>query len=130
MRTAEKSGADIVRCNYNEVKGDKSIPMNHKTIGIQESYLEQCLLGKNHMNSMWLLLIKRRIFTDCGLSFETDINGCEDFLMTVKLFYYTNNITDIPDCLYDYNFTKKQKLLFFLAEKNTILLLKFICKFI
>jgi len=210
MRTAEKNNADIVRCNYREVKGDKIIPMNHEPIGIQESYLEQCLLGKNHMNSIRLLLIRRHIFTDFGLSFETDVNGCEDFLMTVKLFYHTNNITDIPDCLYDYNlenaasithnhrgfrsnaiaaankiklflkekglfetyhqplrqlmftskmhflinkeirdidkyvktfpesnncyrqynFTKKQRLLFFLAEKKAILLLKFICNFI
>lgn len=210
IRTAEKNDADIVRCNYSEVKGNKIIPMNHEPIGIQESHLEQCLLGKNHMNSMWLLLIRRHVFTDYGLSFDTDVNGCEDLLMTVKLFYYTNNITDITDCLYyynsenarsithnhrdfrsdaitaankiilflkekglfetyhkplrqlmftskmhflinkeirdidkyiktfpesnscyrQYNFPKKQKLLFSLAEKNAILLLKFICKII
>ncbi len=56
------------------------------------------------------MFINRALFTTHQLRFPENINGCEDFLMTVKLLYYTNNLTDIPQPLYYYRLDNTQSI--------------------
>ena len=58
--------------------------------------------GKNKMNAMWLLLIRRQLFATHHLAFVNDINGPEDIMMTIKLFCSTSNVAETPKPLYHY----------------------------
>lgn len=102
VNNAEKFNADIVRCNYFKYYNSSCVPINRPPSKENENKLELCLLNDYGMESLWLLFIRRSLFIKHQLCFPKDINGCEDFLMTVKLFYYTKRIIDIPDVLYYY----------------------------
>lgn len=100
--TAENGAADIVRCNYYKLKNGKAESITRKLSNTKEQKIVSCLSTENQMNSLWLLFIRRSLFTDNNLSFPNNINACEDYLMTIKLFYYANKIVDIPEPLYYY----------------------------
>ncbi len=101
LLTAEKEQADIARCNYYKYKDGKNKAIIRKDYKYKDK-IQDCLSNDVGMTSLWLLLIRRSLFTRNGLSFPSNINGCEDFLMTIKLFYYANKIADTPNVLYYY----------------------------
>ena len=98
--TVEKS--DIVRCNYFEYYNGVSTPVLRNTEPDEDGLIGQCMRGKNKMNAMWLLLIRRQLFATHHLAFVNDINGPEDIMMTIKLFCSTNNVAETPKPLYHY----------------------------
>ena len=102
VNTAERENADIVRCDYSRLYGGKSYPVIRKPINRDESLLAHCLSNDYGMESLCFLFIRRTLFTSHQLRFPEDINGCEDFLMTVKLFFYTNRVIDTHQQLYYY----------------------------
>ena len=51
---------------------------------------------------MWKLFIRRALFTENNLIFEPGINACEDYIMSVKLFWFSQTTVDIDDVLYYY----------------------------
>lgn len=102
ITTALKENADIVRCNYFNYENETCNPVIRESNNNREDMVAKCLSSENSMNSLWLLFIRRSIFTDNGLIFPNNINGCEDHLMTIKLFYYASKIVDIPEPLYYY----------------------------
>lgn len=99
---AQEKKADIVRCNFNNYIDNKSIPNIRKPLEKDTDYLRDCLANETGMNALWLLLIRRALIIDHDLSFSKGINGCEDFLMTIKLLYFANVIVDTPLALYYY----------------------------
>lgn len=99
---AQEKKADIVRCNFNNYIDNKSILNTRKPLKKGTDYLRDCLANETGMNALWLLLIRRALIIDQKLSFPKGINGCEDLLMTIKLFYYANVIIDTPRALYYY----------------------------
>ena len=101
VNTAVKENADIVRCNYYNLKEGKSNPVIRK-FDKTEDFVANSISYDYDMKSLWVLFVRRTLFTENRLSFPNHINGCEDFLMTVKLFYYANIIVDIPNLLYHY----------------------------
>ena len=102
VTTATKENADIVRCNYFEYKNGTSIPVIRSTEPDEDGLIGQCMRGKNKMNAMWLLLIRRQLFATHHLAFVNDINGPEDIMMTIKLFCSTNNVAETEKPLYHY----------------------------
>ena len=104
VTTAIENDADIVRCNYFEYANGVSTPVLRSTDRDEDGLLSECLRGKNKMNAMWLLLIRRQLFTHHHLSFTNGIDSLEDFAMTIKLFYYTNNVIETARPLYHYRF--------------------------
>jgi glycosyltransferase involved in cell wall biosynthesis len=101
---AHDNKADIVRCNFNSYIDNEPIPITRKPIEKDKNgdYLRDCLANETGMNALWLLLIRRALIIDHDLSFSKGINGCEDFLMTIKLLYFANVIVDTPLALYYY----------------------------
>jgi glycosyltransferase involved in cell wall biosynthesis len=102
VTTATIEKADIVRCNYFEYVNGISTPVLRNTEPDKDGLIGQCMRGKNKMNAMWLLLIRRQLFATHHLAFVNDINGPEDIMMTIKLFCSTNNVAETPKPLYHY----------------------------
>lgn len=102
VTTALKENADIVRCNYFKYKNGTCNPVIRESCNDGEDMVTNCLSTESSMKSLWLLFIRRSIFTDNHLKFPNNINGCEDYLMTIKLFYFASKIVDIPEPLYYY----------------------------
>ena len=149
---ATKENADIIRSEYFKFYNGKSYPI-HRKINNTKDLIAHCLCNDYGMESLWLLFIKRELFTRNLLQFSKGINGCEDILMTVKLFYYTNALVDIYKPFYHYRLDNTnsithqhqsfrmhsieaiKEIISFLKEKNiykkyqnTILNLMFTCK--
>ncbi len=121
VATAIENDADIVRCNYFEYVGGTSTPVIRSTEMDEDGYLGQCLRGKNGMNAMWLLLIRRQLFAEHNLSFVNGINGPEDIMLTVKLYYYTNKIAETAKPLYHYRLDNNQSITRQAAFRNVFL---------
>ena len=102
VTTALKEKADIVRCNYFNYVNETCNPIIREPCNNGEDMIANCLSAESSMNSLWILFIRRSIITDNDLKFPNNINSCEDYLMTIKLFYYASKIVDIPDLLYYY----------------------------
>jgi len=94
--------ACIIRSNYYECKNNcvtlktNIIPINH------DSYVEYAIKSVSSIDSLWKLFIKREIFVKNSLLFPSTINVCEDYIMTIKLFFYSKKIIDIESSFYYY----------------------------
>lgn len=103
ISTALKYKSDIVRYNYYEVyNGKRSSVISNEPFINKEQLLKNAISSQSGIDSMWKLFIKRELFTSNGLQFTIGINGCEDYIMSIKLFYYAHKITDISNALYYY----------------------------
>lgn len=102
VNVVERENADIVRCDYSKFYDGQFLPVIREPRTSDEDLLMHCLSNDYGMESLCFLFIRRTLFTEHHLYFPEDINGCEDFLMTVKLFYYTNKVVDTHQPLYYY----------------------------
>ena len=66
----------------------------------------------------WNKLIKRNLFTKHNLSYLEGHNFQEDYLMTIKLFYYTSNITYIPKAYVHYCQINPNSYLHFISKAS------------
>ena len=96
------SKADIVRSNYYICTNNSKELIENDLSHNLNSYLENAIISVNSMNSLWKLFIRRQIFIHNSLKFNSQINVCEDYLMTIKLFYYSKKIVDVQSSFYYY----------------------------
>ena len=99
---AQSQHPDIIRCSYFEYKMGENIAIPNLQFDNKEELFRRCLSDKNRMNTMWLMLIRRNLLHESEISFAKGINGCEDFLMTIKLLYYADTVINLPLPLYHY----------------------------
>lgn len=115
--------AEIIRCNYYENYGGGKYKIAiHECIFDKRQLLEKAISSLSGVDAMWKLFVKSRLYVQNSLTFENGINACEDYIMSIKLFYYSNSTVDIPDVLYYYtvvgnsnSYTKNYAL--FLADR-------------
>jgi len=110
VNVAKQQKADIVRCDYfqlshGEVSIIKQCPFRNK-----EELLMQYIGAWDSTQAMWQLLVHKDVFAKHALSFQADINACEDYLMTIKLLYFANSIVDIKEPLYYYRIDNVQSI--------------------
>ena len=94
--------ADICICDFYNIykegfKYHESISWTGDKIATMQRYL--C----NSVPVVWILLVKKRLYTDHKIEF---IHGCiysEDFNLTVKLMDKAQTIVNIPEALYYHN---------------------------
>ena len=110
VSNAINEDADIVRCNYYKYWNGSSTPIKRIHNKNHTDYVNQCLSNVSEMQSLWVLFIRKELFTKYGLRFAENINGCEDFLITIKLFFYANKIIDIGNILYYYRIDNKHSI--------------------
>lgn len=96
------SNADIVRSNYYLCTTNNKVLKENVLSSNLQSYLENAIISVDSMNSLWKLFIRRHLFLHNSLRFDTQINVCEDYLMTIKLFFYSKKIVDVHSSFYYY----------------------------
>lgn len=101
MVAATKGGTiDIVGCDF--VKDF----LSGKTTYHHENYAETCrdnlyrCLNYDIATVLWKLLIRRKLFDNFSITPHVDI--VEDYIMSVKLYYYAKSFTSIPKAFYHY----------------------------
>lgn len=102
VKYAVQDNADIVRCNYFKYFNGVSNAINRMPNEYNEDQLGYCLSNISGMHALWLLFIKRKFLVDYQLQFAENINCLEDYLMSVKLYYYAQRIHDTNIPLYHY----------------------------
>lgn len=102
VQIVKEKKADIVRCNYNKYINGTVNAIIRTPMKEDDDYIKNCLDNDNGLSSLCLLLVRKDLFSNNNLTFIEDINGCEDFLMSVKLFYYAKRIIDTPEPFYYY----------------------------
>lgn len=101
MVAATKGGTiDIVGCDYMKDF------LSGKTTYHHENYAETCrdnllrCLNYDIATVLWKLLIRRRLFDNFSITPHVDI--VEDYIMSVKLYYYAQSFAAIPKAFYHY----------------------------
>lgn len=100
--TAVSTQADIVLCSFYEYHGFgktflvESISTESDKIEILRNYMLS-------FTALWNMLVSRDLYTDYHLRIPKEINNCEDFWLTVRLFYYAKQISSLHIPLYYYN---------------------------
>jgi glycosyltransferase involved in cell wall biosynthesis len=110
--------ADIVVCEYNVVT--KLYKSKHLAQFVSNNKLENIkslLIGKI-CNSNWNKLTKRQLYTANKIKFLQDINMGEDFLVSLKLFYYSKKISIINRPLYNYYIGNEESLTISYSKKS------------
>lgn len=101
MVAATKSGVvDIVGCDYMKDFLSGNTTYHH------ENYAESCrdnmyrCLNYDIATVLWKLLIRRRLFDNFTITPHVDI--VEDYIISVKLYYYAKSFVAIPKAFYHY----------------------------
>lgn len=101
MVAATKEGTiDIVGCDFMKDY------MSGKTTYHHENYAETCrenmyrCLNYDIGTVLWKLLIRRSLFNNLQITPHVDI--VEDYIMSVKLYYYAKSFVAIPHAFYHY----------------------------
>lgn len=101
MILATKAGAiDIVGCDYMKDF------LSGKTSYHHEKYADNCrdnmlrCLNYDIATVLWKLLIRRSLFDNFTITPHVDI--VEDYIMSVKLYYYAKSFVAIPKAFYHY----------------------------
>lgn len=103
VQIVHETNADIVRCNYKKSIGIGQYEVEkNPLVTNKHQLLEQSISSLSGVDAMWKLFIRRALFTENNLIFEPGINACEDYIMSVKLFWFSQTTVDIDDVLYYY----------------------------
>ena len=124
VNIACRKKADIVRCSYFECKDGQEKIIHHQPFSSKDDLLRQHVSAWNSIEALWQLFIRRSIIEEHHLTFAKGINGPEDYLMSFKLFYYSNIIIENPIPVYYYRKDNSQSL----TSTNKTAFLDSMCK--
>lgn len=98
--------ADIVYCNI------KMIFSNYDNIyNAAEFSLERKVLIGNYITSIWTclvnMIVKRELYENNNLKSPVHLCYCEDFWLSIRLFYFAKTISYINKAFYNYNRTNE-----------------------
>lgn len=100
--TAVSTQADIVLCSFYEYHGlgktflIEAISTESDKIEILRNYILS-------FTALWNMLVHRTLYDTYKLRIPKHITNCEDFWLTVRLFYYAKQISSLHIPLYYYN---------------------------
>ena len=100
--TAVSTQADIVLCSFYEYHGlgktflIEAISTESDKIEILRNYILS-------FTALWNILVHRTLYDTYKLRIPKHITNCEDFWLTVRLFYYAKQISSLHIPLYYYN---------------------------
>lgn len=108
MNAMNESGADVVQCGINDIRGGVSAPraveLNETvTVTDREEYARVYFLGKRHTYEVCNKLIRKEFLKKNCLKFDdTREIFSEDLLLNIRMLSYINKITFINKPLYNY----------------------------
>lgn len=98
---AELENADIVGCDYYLTYKDKEIYSNEKYPSNHLDALKY-IISNNSITTLWKLFIKKSVYTNNQIFFDLKINVAEDYIVSVKLYYYSKRIVHLRKAFYHY----------------------------
>lgn len=114
---ASSTNSDIVYCDLMMVYSNESCIYQ-----LPDWTADRISSFKRYLSSSWTCLVttlvKRDLYHRYSLSSPTHIAFCEDFWLTVRLFYYADRITKINLPLYFYNRENESSILHLLNDKS------------
>lgn len=102
--------ADVCICNFQIAFKDRleyyeCTPLYDDKVKTINSYINTC------WTVLWNMIVKRQIYVENELKAPENILFCEDFWLSVRLFYYANKISKVNEPLYFYNQTNLNSIL-------------------
>lgn len=115
---AESRNLDIVYCDImmhyvnNEKEVYNATPFNENKVELMRGYI----------SSVWTsvvnMVVRKEIYDINGLESPKHISYCEDYWLSVRLFYYARRIEKVAYPFYNYNRTNETSILHKLNEKS------------
>lgn len=100
--TAKQTNADLVYCDfYFKYKGDK-VEKYHAVSAVDKDSLLRAYIGSG-WTVLWNMIAKKNIYERYKLLLPDGLTYCEDFHLSLRLFYYSNVIVKVDTPLYYYN---------------------------
>lgn len=99
---AISSHADIVLCGFYEYYD----PIRQILRTVFSDGFDKNTILRNSMlffTALWNMLVRRSLYDKNKLRIPEHIVNCEDFWLTIRLFYYAEKISSLPVPLYYYN---------------------------
>lgn len=75
-----------------------SLTLTHENLGMNF----RALFDKNYFTAIWNKIIRKRILTDNGLYFNSDLINYEDLHFSLQLMTYCKKAVALPEVYYDY----------------------------
>ena len=96
------SNADIVLCDYYMYYNKSNIILCNtiSTIGEKIDIIKKYILS---FTALWNMLVHRSLYDKTNLRIPQNLTVCEDFWLSVQLFYYAKKISSVHMPLYYYN---------------------------
>ncbi len=100
LTVAENCTIDIIGCDYIDNYPNGTIKYHY------ENYSQDCkenitrLINYNIGPAMWKILIKKELFNI--IKFQPEIDIGEDYIASIKLYYYAHNCANVHKYLYHY----------------------------
>ncbi len=93
---------DITWCDYYVEKQGLTIRKAQPCEEIPEACIKAMLCNRNLSTYLVDKLVRRKIYSDYGISFPDGINIREDFLVLIQLFFFSTSVGRIPGAYYHY----------------------------
>lgn len=98
---AISENADIVECNFYKSYEDQEICQDERHSKNHLTRIKN-LISYNVGTFLWKLLVKRLIYESHQIRLTPNVNVGEDYILSLKLYYYAQTVTSISAPLYHY----------------------------
>lgn len=100
---AAKTGADIVYCDYNEVKNGQPLYVDQSLPESAPRGVAALMLRQKIVWAPWNKLFRRSVAVQHDIHWPPGINIGEDLVVVTKLLCYANKVEHVGKALYYYN---------------------------
>lgn len=113
---AIEDNADVVYCDFfmaysSYNKYCKTLDENYNKVAFMKQYIRQS------WTVLWNMIVSRKLVLSYDLCFPNNITYCEDFHLTVRLFYYANKVVKVSNAYYYYNRINASSVMHHLDDK-------------
>lgn len=99
---AIKDNADIVLCDYKIIYERRTVIVHQQLEKTGKECIRKLLAGKIG-NINWDKLVRRSLYFDNDIKFVDGLDMGEDFLVTLRLFFFAKKISHVSAVSYNYN---------------------------
>lgn len=100
-REAVRTEADIVSCDYVEEFPGRSV-LRRQPVPASPRECVRMLLQETLVSTCWLRLVRRRLYTDWGITFPDGMGMWEDMAVVPRLYARAIRVGYVPSALYHY----------------------------
>ena len=113
---AKCTDADVCYCDFYKATADEmTLTESVSFWGDKETFLQRYIAFG--LTVVWNMLVKKSLYVRKALKFSEDFVYCEDFWLSVRIFYFAKKISKVNIPLYFYNQRNTSSLLHNLNER-------------